>query len=271
MPRADELTKEELRQRYRQLGPEGELVGEGKNAKYVKECVELHLGHKGIDRLWGFERLTNLESLYLNDNDLMEVTGLDDNFRIRHLSLQNNALVTLNGSILKMHFLQTLDLSNNNLRNLTKLLSLLSRFNFLHSLELKGNPCCEEPDYRLCVIGAVPSLHVLDLHMVTDEERTAAAVLLGKGGAGVRKALAFGQRAPPVPRQVRPVDKTLKILLSRTHNELAGEGEPGTAAAKHAGNKKKAAAAAATNDLFRASPFSANAQSGTCWKPIGAI
>ena len=27
---------------------------------------------------------------------------------------------------------------------------------------MQGNPCCEEPDYRLHVIHAIPSLRVLD-------------------------------------------------------------------------------------------------------------
>lgn len=32
---------------------------------------------------------------------------------------------------------------------------------------LQGNPLCEEPEYRLLVIHAIPSLKVLDQHAVT--------------------------------------------------------------------------------------------------------
>ena len=39
----------------------------------------------------------------------------------------------------------------------------------------QGNPCCEEPDYRLALIYRVPSVQVLDLHKVTDAERRKAA------------------------------------------------------------------------------------------------
>ena len=35
------------------------------------------------------------------------------------------------------------------------------------SVCLQGNPCCEEPDYRLLAIHAMPSLQVLDHHQVS--------------------------------------------------------------------------------------------------------
>lgn len=31
---------------------------------------------------------------------------------------------------------------------------------------LQGNQCCEEPQYRLAVLAALPGLTVLDLHQV---------------------------------------------------------------------------------------------------------
>lgn len=39
---------------------------------------------------------------------------------------------------------------------------------------MSGNPVAEENDYRLRVLGALPSLVVLDNHKVTDEERRRA-------------------------------------------------------------------------------------------------
>ena len=46
-------------------------------ARYVKECTELMLAHRGIERLGGFERLTNLEVLFVNDNKLRHLTHLE--------------------------------------------------------------------------------------------------------------------------------------------------------------------------------------------------
>ena len=38
------------------------------NAKQIRDTVELHLGSKGIEVIWGFDRFVNLEVLWLNNN-----------------------------------------------------------------------------------------------------------------------------------------------------------------------------------------------------------
>jgi hypothetical protein len=38
---------------------------------------------------------------------------------------------------------------------------------FLQQLDLTGNPCGEEPDYRYHAINKLPSLLILDAHEVT--------------------------------------------------------------------------------------------------------
>ncbi len=39
--------------------PLKQLVGEGRNEKYVRECTELHLANQGIEEIHGFERLVS--------------------------------------------------------------------------------------------------------------------------------------------------------------------------------------------------------------------
>lgn len=51
-----------------------------------------------------------------------------------------NEICSLKGSLNCMHFLETLDLSHNNLRDLEKLLTYLEKFNFLRTLNLKARP-----------------------------------------------------------------------------------------------------------------------------------
>ena len=81
---------------------------------------------------------------------------------------QDNKLFTLRGPSIKATcFLELLDLANNNLRDLHKVLALLQHMRFLQQLDLSGNPCGEEPDYRYHVINKLPSLHILDSHEVT--------------------------------------------------------------------------------------------------------
>ncbi|DBA93983.1 TPA: hypothetical protein ACH3X1_001639 [Trebouxia sp. C0004] len=170
------------------------LVGEGKNAKYVKACTELFMGNQGLEALEGFEKLVNLEALWVNNNNLESINGLNSNVRMQVLHAENNKICSLKGSLAHFKFLDTLDLSNNQLRNLPKLAAHLAKFLFLSFLNLKGNPCCEEPDYRITLIHAVPSLQILDLHQVSAEERKLAAAAIGSKTAQL--SVAFGKRAP---------------------------------------------------------------------------
>jgi hypothetical protein len=65
-------------------------------------------------------------------------------------------------------------LNNNELRDLDKNLDILRDFTQLVQLNLADNPVAEEPNYRLRVITAIPSVQVLDRHVVTLEEREKA-------------------------------------------------------------------------------------------------
>lgn len=54
--------------------------------------------------------------------------------------LQNNSICSLKGSLSHFKFLETLDLSNNQLRNLPKLAANLAKFQYLTFLNLKVQP-----------------------------------------------------------------------------------------------------------------------------------
>jgi Leucine-rich repeat (LRR) protein len=139
-------------------------------------CTELHLAGRGIDTLAGFEPFTNLECLWLNDNQLQTIHGLDTNFRIKELYVQSNHLHSLRSCLAACKFLSILDVSNNQLHGVGSVTQALSKFHFLKSLNLFGNPCCQEADYRATVLTGLPSLQVLDHHTVSAQERKRAQV-----------------------------------------------------------------------------------------------
>ena len=61
--------------------------------------IELHLGDRGITRLIDFHAFLSLDTLWLNDNKLKSIAGLENNFRIRHLYLHNNRIRRLKGGL----------------------------------------------------------------------------------------------------------------------------------------------------------------------------
>ena len=149
----------------------------------------------------------------MNGNKLKKINNLEANFRMKVLNAQDNQICTLKGSLTIFRNLEQLDLSNNQLRDLAKLLPVLERFQFLTHLNLKGNPCCEEPDYRLQVVYAMPGLRVLDQHVITAAERLKAKANIGGDIAAL--TVAFGLRAPPRTLEKVPEQSVLEQELAK--------------------------------------------------------
>jgi len=139
------------------------------------------LSHEGLQELSGFDAFRDLESLFVNDNKLTSLHGLDKNARIKSLYAHNNQICTLRGSLSHFRFLRLLDLSNNSLRGLDKVVKTLASFQHLEVLNLRDNPVCEESDYRMTLVCALPAcLQVLDQHVVTAQERFQVRRLLAE-------------------------------------------------------------------------------------------
>ena len=114
--------------------------------------------------------------LWLNNNRLAKLTGLQQNWRLRELYLQNNQITTVcNASccLPELLHLNVLDLSDNLLQDLSGTLQVLSKLRYLKHLNMSGNPLTEEQDYRPRVLAALSvnkALEVLDSHTITEEE-----------------------------------------------------------------------------------------------------
>jgi hypothetical protein len=88
------------------------------NAPAMRSATELALGNRGLEVLEGFQLFPNLECLWLQNNALTELTGLDTNVRLRRLYAANNRVSSLRGSLLAFKHLEELDLSDNAVSNL---------------------------------------------------------------------------------------------------------------------------------------------------------
>eukprot|EP01138_Halocafeteria_seosinensis_P012757 gb/GECG01013033.1/.p1 GENE.gb/GECG01013033.1/~~gb/GECG01013033.1/.p1 ORF type:complete len:587 (+),score=87.14 gb/GECG01013033.1/:1-1761(+) len=149
--------------------PENELPNP--TAKAIKGCTELHLGRQEITHLQGLERFVNLEVLWINDNRIGRLENLGNNTRLKELYAHRNEIYTLKGSLPKLKFLRVLTLGNNRLSSLDTLIATLKKCAYLEELDMHGNPCSEEVNYRYKLIHAFPTLKVLDRHVITDIER----------------------------------------------------------------------------------------------------
>ncbi|KAL0219104.1 hypothetical protein P9112_004757 [Eukaryota sp. TZLM1-RC] len=119
-----------------------------------------------------FRAFPYLTSIWLQSNRIRSLTGLDKCFRLQKLLLSNNFISTLNNSsVTKLKHLRHLCLANNQLSGLDSVISSLKHLDNLHNLNLTGNPVTEEPFYREEMIKTFPKLEILDLQLITVEER----------------------------------------------------------------------------------------------------
>ena len=172
-----------------------ELIPVGVTEGYCKSLTEMYAGNRGVTMLdsTAMARFPSLEILWLNDNKLTKLKGLEANFRIKHLFLHNNAIATVcNASccLLQLRHLETLQLANNQLQDLKSTLNVISQLPFLKKLQLAGNPLEAEASYRDAIIFAVPTLEQLDSAMVTPFERAAAVKFFT--AKRIEKPIAFG-------------------------------------------------------------------------------
>ena len=148
--------------------------------KYANMATELHMGRKGITELWDFENFTNLHTLWLNNNQLQSLEGLEANVRLLNLHCHGNRISRISDTLQHLKFLVSLTLNQNSLTDIEEVISELRHLRNLQYLDLFDNPITQEDNYRLRMIGELPWVQVLDKHKVTDDERKQAKKVLKK-------------------------------------------------------------------------------------------
>ncbi|XP_068452771.1 leucine-rich repeat-containing protein 23 isoform X2 [Clinocottus analis] len=134
--------------------------------------VTLELRGNQLDTTDGIN-LPNLRKLYLAQNVIKRLEGLEKLERLTTLHLRDNQLDTLDGLNPNMKCLQYLNVSNA-IVDEKGLLSLAFVSKTLQALVLSDNPLVETTDYRLMVLSLLPQLEQLDKDLVSQEERTDA-------------------------------------------------------------------------------------------------
>jgi hypothetical protein len=70
-----------------------------RSEKYAGAATEIHLGGKGITRLANFETFLSLDTLWINNNKLTSLRGLENNFRLQHIFAHNNIIRRIQGTL----------------------------------------------------------------------------------------------------------------------------------------------------------------------------
>uniref|UniRef100_A0A8C0JCH1 Dynein regulatory complex subunit 3 n=1 Tax=Chelonoidis abingdonii TaxID=106734 RepID=A0A8C0JCH1_CHEAB len=178
-----------LQKAVEEQGPQEEL---GQLAKRegidYKDVTELQLDFRNIlkiDNLWQFVNLTKLQLdnniiekiealdslvhliwLDLSFNNIEVIEGLEALVKLQDLSLYNNRISKIE-NLDTLQELQVFSIGNNNLTALENVV-YLRKFKNLRTLNLTGNPVCENEQYSMFIAAHLPDLVYLDFRLVDE-------------------------------------------------------------------------------------------------------
>ncbi|KAG8443060.1 hypothetical protein GDO86_011762 [Hymenochirus boettgeri] len=135
-----------------------------------------------------------LKFLWLNHNKITRITGLANNWRLSELYLDNNELCDITGCLRHLTSLHTLLLNDNQLVHLQETVKELKGMTNIRVLNLFHNPLTQESGYRLYIINHIPSVQRLDRKRVIQKEREDAFKLFNPERTAVIQSLGFGRR-----------------------------------------------------------------------------
>ncbi|XP_053898606.1 dynein regulatory complex subunit 3 isoform X1 [Malaclemys terrapin pileata] len=186
-----------LQKAVEEQGPQEEL---GQLAKRegidYKDVIELQLDFRNIlkiDNLWQFVNLTKLQLdnniiekiealdslvhliwLDLSFNNIEVIEGLEALVKLQDLSLYNNRISKIE-NLDTLQELQVFSIGNNNLTALENVV-YLRKFKNLRTLNLTGNPVCENEQYSMFIAAHLPDLVYLDFRLVDENTRELADI-----------------------------------------------------------------------------------------------
>lgn len=180
-----------------------------------------------ISVIENLDALTALDSLNLNQNVIQKITGLSKLTQLNTLLLQNNKLKDLDDvrGVLECPSISVLDLSKNQIED-EGIVDLLAQLPKLKVLYLKDNPVVGEiQNYRKRVISRIPTLTYLDDRPVFEDERRTCDAW-GRGGkvaeAAERKAI-DEEKASAEVRNYKAFEKMIRE--AREEGGLEEEGD----------------------------------------------
>ncbi|EMP33085.1 Leucine-rich repeat-containing protein 48 [Chelonia mydas] len=191
------IDEELLQKAVEEQGPQEEL---GQLAKRegidYKDVLELQLDFRNIlkiDNLWQFVNLTKLQLdnniiekiealdslvhliwLDLSFNNIEVIEGLEALVKLQDLSLYNNRISKIE-NLDTLQELQVFSIGNNNLTALENVV-YLRKFKNLRTLNLTGNPVCENEQYSMFIAAHLPDLVYLDFRLLDDNTRELAEI-----------------------------------------------------------------------------------------------
>ncbi|XP_043567724.1 dynein regulatory complex subunit 3 isoform X2 [Chiloscyllium plagiosum] len=150
------------------------------NLWQFKTLTKLQLDNNVIEKIEGLNTLTNLVWLDLSFNNIEIIEGLDELVKLEDLSLYSNRISKIENMDSLVN-LQIFSIGKNHIDKLENII-YLRRFKRLRTLNLAGNPMCEDEQYSMYIPAYLPTLMYLDFRLI---EKTTKEIALEKHHSAV--------------------------------------------------------------------------------------
>ncbi|XP_053222176.1 dynein regulatory complex subunit 3 isoform X2 [Podarcis raffonei] len=144
------------------------------NLWQFKNLTKLQLDNNIIEKIEALDTLVHLVWLDLSFNNIEVIEGLDALVKLQDLSLYNNRISKIE-NLDTLQELQVFSIGNNNIQTLENVI-YLRKFQNLRTLNLTGNPVCENEVYSAFIAAYLPDLVYLDFRLVDDNSREMALI-----------------------------------------------------------------------------------------------
>ncbi|XP_077774798.1 dynein regulatory complex subunit 3 isoform X1 [Podarcis muralis] len=144
------------------------------NLWQFKNLTKLQLDNNIIEKIEALDTLVQLVWLDLSFNNIEVIEGLDALVKLQDLSLYNNRISKIE-NLDTLQELQVFSIGNNNIQTLENVI-YLRQFQNLRTLNLTGNPVCENEVYSAFIAAYLPDLVYLDFRLVDDNSREMALI-----------------------------------------------------------------------------------------------
>uniref|UniRef100_A0A8C6XZA6 Dynein regulatory complex subunit 3 n=1 Tax=Naja naja TaxID=35670 RepID=A0A8C6XZA6_NAJNA len=134
--------------------------------------TKLQLDNNIIEKIEALDSLVNLVWLDLSFNNIEFIEGLDSLVKLQDLSLYNNRISRIENLDTLLE-LQVFSIGNNNINDLENMIYLRT-FKNLRTLNLTGNPVCDNEVYSMFIAAYLPNLVYLDFRLVEENMREMA-------------------------------------------------------------------------------------------------
>jgi Leucine-rich repeat (LRR) protein len=169
----------------------------------------LYISSNRIKKIRGLDKLANLQKIWLDQNRIETLEGLGKLANLKELNISQNRIDSIGTGLDGLHSLHELNISANKVGNFKEVLNL-NRLTKLQSCIFSDphygdNPICNLCNYQTYILYHLPNLNRLDTMLLSEDAKHFAEATF------MKKRMYYNMRIKTIQRNASNISKVLKI------------------------------------------------------------